>query len=116
MVSASTEKTINEIKKATFRDELQRSVLLRMNEKIEDQPESRTADGYKTHLELLSKLLKSKGRQTVYTTCMIGQYLSELKQKYQGTRNFSYVQRNICLLLATSIFSLTCLISRQLII
>ena len=77
MVSASTEKTtektIHEINKTTFRDELQRSVLLSMNEQIEDQPESRTADGYKTHLELLSKRLKSNGRQTVYTACIIGQ-------------------------------------------
>ena len=57
-----------------------------MNEQIEDQPESRTADGYKTHLELLSKRLKSKGRQTVYTACMIGQCLSKLKQKYQRNK------------------------------
>ena len=77
MVSASTEN--QEIDKTTFRDELQRSGLLRMNEQIEDQPESRTADGYKTHLELLSKRLKSNGRQTVYTACTIGQCLSELK-------------------------------------
>ena len=48
-----------------------------MNEQIEDQPESRTADGYKTHLKLLSKRLKYNGRQTVYTACMIGQYLYE---------------------------------------
>ena len=86
MVSASTEKTIHEINKTTFKDELQRSVLLSMNEQIEDQPESRTADGYKTHLELLSKRLKSNGRQTVYTACMIGQCLSELKQIYQGNK------------------------------
>ena len=86
MVSASTEKTINEINKTTFRDELKRSVLLSVNEQIEDQPESRTADGYKTHHELLSKRLKSKGRQTVYTACMIEQCLSELKQKYQGNK------------------------------
>ena len=57
-----------------------------MNEQIEDQPESRTADGYKTHFELLSKRLKSKGRQTVYTACMIGQCLCELKQKSQGNK------------------------------
>ena len=57
-----------------------------MNEQIEDQPESRTAYGYKTHLELQSKRLKSKVRQTVYTACMIGQCLSELKQKYQGNK------------------------------
>ena len=55
-------KTINEINKTTFRDELQRSVLLSMNENIEDHPESKTADGYKTQLELLSKRLKSNGR------------------------------------------------------
>ena len=73
MFSASTEKPIHEIDEATFRGELQRSVLMSMNEQIEDQPESRTVDGYKTHLELLSKRLKSKGRQTVYTACMIGQ-------------------------------------------
>ena len=58
-VSASTEKPIHEFNKATFRDELQRSVLLSMNEHIEDQPELRTADGYKTHLELLSKSFES---------------------------------------------------------
>ena len=79
-------KTMNGINKTTVRDELQRSVLLSMNEQIEDQPESRTADGYQTHLELLSKRLKSKGRQTVYTACMIGQCLSELKQKYQRNK------------------------------
>ena len=55
MVSASTEKPIREIDKTTFRDELQRSALLSMNEQIDDEPESKTADGYKTHLELLSK-------------------------------------------------------------
>ena len=79
MDSASTEKTIHEIDKATFMDERQWSVLLSMNEQIEDQPESTTVDGYKTHLELLSKRLKSNGRQTVYTACMIGQCLSEIK-------------------------------------
>ena len=71
MVSASTEKLIHEIDKAIFMDELQWSVLLSINEQIEDQPESRTVDGYNTHLELLTKRLKSKGRQTVYTYCMI---------------------------------------------
>ena len=82
-------KPIHKIDKATFRDELKRSVLLSMNEQIEDQPDSRTVDGYKTHLELLSKRLKSKGGQTVYTACMIGQCLSELKQKYQGNEKLS---------------------------
>ena len=72
MVSASTENLQND--KATVRDELERSVFVRMNEQIEDQLESRTADGYKTHLELLSKRLKSNDRHTVYTVCMIGQF------------------------------------------
>ena len=80
MVSASTERPFHEINKATFRDERQRSALLSMNEQIEDQSELRTADGYKTHLELLSKRLKSNDRQTVYTACMIGQCLFESKQ------------------------------------
>ena len=57
-----------------------------MTEQVEDQPESRTADGYKTHLELLSKRLKYNGRQTVYTACMIDQCLSELKQIYHGNK------------------------------
>ena len=81
-----TEKPIHAINKTTFRDELQRSVLLSMNEQIEDQPESRTADGYKTNLELLSKRLKYNVRQTVYTACMIDQCLSELKQIYYGNK------------------------------
>ena len=88
MVSASTEKSINEMNKATVRDELQRSVSLSMTEYIEDQPEHRTTDGYKIHLELLSKRIKSDGRQTVYTACLIGQCLYELKQIYHGKRNF----------------------------
>ena len=47
MVSASTEKPIREINKITFKEVLLRSVLLSMNEQIDDQPDSRTADGYK---------------------------------------------------------------------
>ena len=85
-VSGSTEKQIHEFNKATFRDELQRRVLLSMNEEIADQPESRTADGYKIHMELLSKRFKSNGRQTVYTNFMIGQCLYELKQIYHGNK------------------------------
>ena len=57
-----------------------------MHEQIEDQPESRTLGGYKTHLELLSKRFKSNGRQTVYKACMIGQCLYELKQIYYGNK------------------------------
>ena len=84
MVTASTENLEND--KSNFRDVMQQSVLLRTKEQIEDQPETRTADGYKTHLELLSKRLKSNGRQTVYTACMIGQCLYELKTIYQGNK------------------------------
>ena len=84
MVSASTEKLIREIDITTVRDELHRSDLLSVNDQIDD--ESKTADGYKTHLELLSKRLRYNGRQTVYTTCMIGQCLSELKQIYHGNK------------------------------
>ena len=69
MVSASTENLEHD--KTTIRDVLQRSVLLRKKEQIEDQPETRTVDGYKTQLELLNKRLKSNGRQTLYTACMI---------------------------------------------
>ena len=70
MISASTENL--EIDKTTFRDELQRSVLLSMNEQLEDKPELRTVDSYKTQLKLLSKRLKSNnGRKTVYTACIL---------------------------------------------
>ena len=57
-----------------------------MKEQIEDQPESRTADGYKTDLELLSKRLQYNARQTFYAACTIGQSLSELKQIYNGNK------------------------------
>ena len=42
-----------------FKDELKRSVLLDINCQADDSPESRTADGYKTHFEQLNKRLKS---------------------------------------------------------
>ena len=111
MVSASTENIEND--KTTFRDELQRSVLVRMNEQIEDQLESRTADGYKTHLELLSKRLKSNGRQTVYTACMIGQFLFELKQIYHGDKKLLLCATKHLFTISYVYFSLTYLISRQ---
>ena len=57
-----------------------------MNEQINDEPEFRSTDGYKIHLELLSKSLKYNERQTAYTACMIGQHLSELKQIYNGNK------------------------------
>ena len=48
MVTASTKNLEND--KTTCRDVLQQSVLLRTKEQIEDQPENRTADGYKTRI------------------------------------------------------------------
>ena len=86
MVSASTENLEKEKDKTTFEDQLKRSVILSMNEQIEDQPVSRTADGYKIHIELLTKRIKSNCHQTVYTACMIGQCLYELKQIYHGKK------------------------------
>ena len=44
-----------------FKYELKRSVLLDINCQADDTPESRTADGYKMHLEQLNKCLKSNG-------------------------------------------------------
>ena len=66
-----------------------------MNGQIDDEPESRTADGYKTHLELLSKRLKYNGRQTVYTACMIGHCLSELKQIYNGNKLLMHAAKHL---------------------
>ena len=51
MVSALSDKPAVEIGRMAFRDELKRRVLLDINYQAEDAPESRTADGYKTHLE-----------------------------------------------------------------
>ena len=87
-----------------------------MNEQIDDEPESRTADGYKTHLELLSKRLKYKGRQTVYTACIIGQCLSELKQIYNRNKKLLVHARKHLFTISYVYFSLTYLISQQFII
>ena len=59
MVSASSDKPTVEIGRMTFNDELKRSVLLNINHQADDTPESKIADGYKTHLEHLNKRLKS---------------------------------------------------------
>ena len=94
--SASTEKPIREIDKTTFRHELQRSVPLNMNGQIDAEPESRTTDGYKTHLKLLRKSLKYNRGQRVYTACMIGQCLSELKQIYNGNKKLLHAKKHLC--------------------
>ena len=51
MVSASSDKPTVEIDRKTFKDELKQSVLLDINFQADDTPESKTAGGYKTHLE-----------------------------------------------------------------
>ena len=76
MVSASSDKPVIEIYRTAFRDELKRSVLLDINCQTNGTPESRTADGCKTHLEHLNKSLKSNGFDVIYTACMIGEYLT----------------------------------------
>ena len=65
-----------------FKDESKRSVLLDINCQFDDTPESKTADGYKTYLEHLNKRLISNGCDAVYTACMIGQCLAELRHIY----------------------------------
>ena len=82
MVSASSHKPAIEFDKMAFKDELKRNVLLDINCQADDTPGSRTADYYKTHLEHLNKRLKSNGCDAVYTVCMMGQCLTDLKQIY----------------------------------
>ena len=86
MVSASSDKPAVEMDRMAFKDELKRSVLLTINCQADDTPESRTADGYKTHLEHLNKRLKSNRCDANYTACMIGQCLTELKQIYHENK------------------------------
>ena len=86
MVSASSDKTTVEIDGMVFKDELKRSVILDINCQADDTPESKTADGYKTHLEHLNKRLKSNGCDAVYMACMIGQRLTEIKHIYRGNK------------------------------
>ena len=86
MVSASSNKPAVEIGGMAFKDKLKRSALLDINCQVDDTPESKTADGYKTHLEHLNKRLKSNGCDAVYTACMIGQCLTELQNIYRGNK------------------------------
>ena len=75
MISASSNKLALEIDRMSFKDELKRKVLLDKNCQTDDTPETRTADGYKTHLEHLNKRLTSNGCQALYTACMTLQKL-----------------------------------------
>ena len=82
MVSALSVKPAIEFDRMAFKDELKRYDLLDINCQAHDSPESRTADGYKTHLEHLNKRLKSNGCYAVYTACMMGKCLTEIKPIY----------------------------------
>ena len=86
MVSASSDKPTIEIGGMAVKDELKRSVLLDINCRADDTPESKTADRYKTYLEHLNKRLKSNGCDAIYTAYMIGQCLTELRHIYRGNK------------------------------
>ena len=86
MVSASFDKPAAECDRMAFKDELKWSVLLDINCHVDDTPEFTTADGYKAHLKHLNKRLKSNGRDAIYTACIIGQCLSELKHIYRRNK------------------------------
>ena len=53
---------------------------------VDDTPASKTVDGYKAHLGHLNKCLKSNGCVAIYTACIIGQCLPELKHIYCGNK------------------------------
>ena len=57
MVSASSDKPTVEFDRTAFEDQLKRSVLLDINCQVDDRPECKTADSYKTHLGHLNKRL-----------------------------------------------------------
>ena len=86
MVSASSDKPTVEFDRTAFKDQLKRSVLLNINCQVDDTPECKTADGYKAHLGHLNKRLKSNGRDAIYSACIIGQCLTELKNIYRGNK------------------------------
>ena len=86
MVSASSDKPTAECDRMAFKDELKRSVLLDINCQVDDTPVFTTADGYKAHLKHINKRLKSNWRDAIYTACIIGQCLTELKNIYRGNK------------------------------
>ena len=88
MVTASSDKPAAECDRMAFKDELKRSVLLDINCQVGDTLVFTTADDYKAHLKHLNKRLKSNGRDAIYTACIIGQCLTQLKNIYPGKQNF----------------------------
>ena len=89
MVSASSDKPTIQFDRMAFKDQLKRSFLLDINCQVDDTPACKTADGYKTHLRHLNKRLKSNGLDAIYTACIIGQCLIELKNIYRGNKKFN---------------------------
>ena len=75
-----------EFDRTAFKDELKRSVLLDINCQVDDTPECKTGDDYKTHLRNLNKRLKSNGRDAIYTACIIWQSLTDLQKIYCGNK------------------------------
>ena len=88
MVSALSDEPAADCDRMAFKDELKQSVLLDINCQVDDTPEFTTADGYKAHLKHLIKRLKSNGRDAIYTACIIGQCLTEIKNIYRGNKKF----------------------------
>ena len=86
MVSASSDKPAAECDRMAFKNEVKRSVLLNINCQVDDTPEFTIADGYKAHLKHLNKRLKSNGRDAIYTACIIGKCLTEIKNIYRGNK------------------------------
>ena len=56
MVSASSDKSVIEIDRTAFKDENKTKRFIDINYHADDTPESRTADGYRTHLEHLNNV------------------------------------------------------------
>ena len=86
MVSASSDKPTVEFDRMAFKDEWKWSVQLDIYCQVDDTPECKIADGHKAHLWHLNKRLKSNGRDAIYTACIIGKYLTELKNIYRGNK------------------------------
>ena len=84
MASASSDKPAAECDRMVFKNELKRSVLFDINYQVDDTPVFTTADGYKAHSKHRNKRLKSNGRDAIYTACIIGQCLTELKNISRG--------------------------------
>ena len=78
MVSASSYKQKISFERMAFKDKLKRSVRLDINCQVDDTPECKTADDYKTHLRNLNKRLKPNGHDAIYTACIIWQSLTDL--------------------------------------